>query len=235
MEQLRVGLNVSGRTPARDKSAGCIASLGVRPERVTRDHCCARSLRDSDECSSRACCDSEEVHERRLRPEAHSDRSARRRLRFAVRPEESRGQHLFSDQGISGRGAVFRNCSIDQRIIERTHDNMHRLGHQRMSKRAQFPSTHVRSREQHSFAPRFASRKYSNPSYRIHCPILIRLQVGKSGESDQHARDRTEDTIRDMRSCRPAGRASREIAIGDPAAALESPDRIAAYRSEPRR
>src|SRR5207248_2296201 len=59
---------------------------------------------------------------------------------------------LLPDRTIAGERAAAFHHRVDQRIVERAHQHVHRRGHQGMRERAQLPVSQVSGGEKHATA-----------------------------------------------------------------------------------
>jgi len=104
---------------------------------------------------------------------------------------------FLAEDHIAAPSASRFDKRVEQRIIQRPNNDIHWLGHQSVTERAEFPGSQMKSREKHPFAGRLSFAEVfetfvSNPLVDIRS-----VHAAHPREDNQLAGDRTPDTIHD--------------------------------------
>ena len=157
------------------------------------------------------------VHEdavvrRRVLVDQDADRLVRRE-RFEDR---ARAKSVFEIRTIAGERRRRSTKRVDQRIVERPYDHVHRRGEHGVREGAQLPVAEVRGGEQDAAAGAYGLVEVLLPSQRIHCGDVVAADRREAGESDQQPGDRAKHAVDDMGGVL-AGQRDGEVVFGDAA------------------
>src|SRR5580698_4909989 len=96
--------------------------------------------------------DAEEIYEHALRWSHVGVHENAYDLAHAHRGEQAADEVVFADGAIAMHGAVAPDERVDVRIVERAHDDPHRMALQRMGKGGEFPSPEMAGEKENSLA-----------------------------------------------------------------------------------
>ena len=135
--------------------------------------------------------------------------------------EDGAGGFFLFDEEVAGEAAAALDERVDAGVVERADDDVHRLGHEGVRERAQFPIAEMGGGEEDALACGFSALEVFEAFIANPLRDVGTVDLREAGEGDEEAGDGGEDAIGDGRALVGRIAGEGEIAQGDAAESRE--------------